>query len=107
MALKAIFNTRKNTHFHHLYAYEKFQRTVSHNIFKTLIRMFFYSAETKERDSKINEQKYVHSWVVKEPSITGIKIIKRKKCEKSMTVKFLDAEKHFHTEFLKLKKGRA
>ena len=30
----------------------------------------------------------------------------KKKCKKDMTTKFLDTEKHLHSEFLRLKKGR-
>lgn len=52
------------------------------------------------------DQKQVHTWVAKEPSIREIKIIKRKKFEKDMTFKIPDKEKHYHREFLKLKKGR-
>ena len=32
---------------------------------------------------------------------------KKKKYEKGMTAKFPDTEKYFHTEFVKLKKGKA
>ena len=55
LALTMVFNMRRNfsyTYVHRVYAYEKFQGTVSHKTFKTLIRMFFYSAEAKQPESK-------------------------------------------------------
>ena len=60
-----ILSVRTNdTYVHQVHGYEKLYCTILHKIFKTLIRMFFYSAETKQPES---QKRHSHTRELKQP----------------------------------------